>query len=202
MLVQRAAGTKSCYRMKDSKPLVSEGGLGTRTQLQCDLCQMPPDNQVGGKPHGSGGSHRYSGACLDSVLDGWGKQVMRDPSHLQASTLSQHPLEVPDCPSAFPGAFVSSSFTSSLKSCCTNICKRESGGTAITFFMFFEHFLFYLLLAGWLSSPGEGPMYDRKRRCPMGPHRDSRRWVIRIWSLPGNKVAWDFIYSPSQSARA
>lgn len=54
--------------MEESKNLFFEGGLGMRTQLQCDLCQMPPDKQVGGKPHGSG--DRYSGARLDSVLDG------------------------------------------------------------------------------------------------------------------------------------
>lgn len=37
------------------------------------------------------GAHagRYSGARLDSGLDGWGKQVICDPSHLQASTLPQ-----------------------------------------------------------------------------------------------------------------
>lgn len=141
------AGSKSCYGTKESKPPVSEGSLGTGTQLQRDLWQTPPDNHCGG------GSQRYGGARLDSVLDGWGKQVIRDPSHLQASTRSKS--------QTVPWPFQVLLFLphSHLVSSPAALI-FASGDTAITFFMFFKHFTLYLLLAGWLPSPGEGPTYD------------------------------------------
>lgn len=37
-----------------------------------------------------------------------------------------------------------------------------------------------------------------KRRHPVVPHRDSRQWVVRIWSLTGNKVCFGF-YLQSRS---
>lgn len=42
------------------------------------------------------------------------------------------------------------------------------------------------------------PRYDLKRRHPVVPHRDSRQWLVRIWSLRGNKVCLGF-YLQSRS---
>lgn len=69
------AGSKRC------KSLIVEGSLSTRTWLQCELCQTPPNNQAGWV------FMQVQWGSLGQCLDVWGKQVIQDRSYLQVSTL-------------------------------------------------------------------------------------------------------------------
>lgn len=80
---------------------------------------------------------------LGECLDIWRKQAIQYLSYLQASNLFQCVLGVPDCPWAFPGA---SSFTSSLKFCCTNVWRKEPCDIWILISLFFSSTLYFLCL--------------------------------------------------------
>lgn len=66
---------------KRRKSLIVEGSLSTRTWLQCELCQTPPNNQAGWV------FMQVQWGSLGQCLDVWGKQVIQDRSYLQVSTL-------------------------------------------------------------------------------------------------------------------
>lgn len=153
---------------------------------------MPPNNQAGGKSH-SGRVGVPAGTVGPSwTVFGCLEKTSHAGSFLPAS---QHPVAVHMwCPRlfwAFPGA---SLFTSSQVLLHQCLEERMLEYLLLLLSLCFSSTLFFSAFGRLIILP----RYNLKRRHPVVPLRDSRQWVVRIWSLTGNKVCLGF-YLQSRS---